>query len=87
MVRDNMLAKQFLASLVRPEQMLAKIALNNRSNAELTIDEMSKVAQGIFGDDCKSQTAETMLMNAGIHMDSYQGRKRLRRKVRVIQGS
>lgn len=54
MVRDNMLAKQFLASLVKPEQMLAKIALNNRSNAELTIDEMSKVAQDIFGDDCKS---------------------------------
>lgn len=60
--------------------MLAKIALHNRTDAELTIEEISKVAQDIFGDDCKSYTAESMLMNARIQLDSYKGRKRLRRE-------
>jgi hypothetical protein len=75
-VHDNMLAQRFLASLIKPVQMLAKIALHNRPDAELTIEEISKIAQEIFGDDCKSYTAEAMLMNAGIHLDSYQGKKR-----------
>lgn len=85
---DKLLAQRFLASLTDTVQLCTRIALwgGNKDEADLTIEQIAKVARDILGDNERCYAASSMLQNAGFKVTSSHGgiKKKPRHQVPVI---